>query len=79
VIVGREPDPRRARQRPALLGDVAGGFDLGRMVNGGNSNVQAGGTAGAAIGGGLGWVGGAASDAWSQLGAAEPERTPRAP
>jgi hypothetical protein len=27
----------------------------------------AGGAAGAAIGGGLGWIGGAASDAWNQL------------
>jgi hypothetical protein len=36
---------------PALLDEVAGGFDFGRMVNAGNSNVAAGATAGGAIGG----------------------------
>jgi hypothetical protein len=100
---------------PSQLGDVAGGFDFGRMVNAGNANVEsgakaggaiigaggaiaggiaggtvagaptmglgtvggvlagsaagatAGATAGAALGSGIGWIGGAASDAWSQI------------
>ena len=43
---------------PALLGDVAGGFDFGRMVNAGNGNVATGATAGGAIGGGVGAVAG---------------------
>jgi hypothetical protein len=43
---------------PAQLDEVAGGFDFGRMVNAGNSNVQAGATAGGAIGGTAGAVAG---------------------
>jgi hypothetical protein len=43
---------------PALLDEVAGGFDFGRMVNAGNSNVATGATAGGAIGGGVGAVAG---------------------
>jgi len=34
---------------PALLGDVAGGFDFGRMVNAGNANIESGAKAGGAI------------------------------
>jgi hypothetical protein len=43
---------------PTLLGDVAGGFDFGRMVNAGNSNVATGATAGGAIGGAGGAIAG---------------------
>ncbi|HWU90997.1 MAG TPA: hypothetical protein VN253_27215 [Kofleriaceae bacterium] len=40
------------------LSDVNGGFDFGRMVNAGNSNVATGATAGGAIGGTAGAVAG---------------------
>jgi len=35
----------------AQLGDIAGGFSFGQMVNAGNANVESGAKAGAAIGG----------------------------
>jgi hypothetical protein len=43
---------------PTLLDDVAGGFDFGRMVNAGNSNIASGATAGGALGGTAGAIAG---------------------
>src|SRR5204862_5639738 len=43
---------------PSILDDVNGGFDFGRMVNAGNSNVATGATAGGALGGTAGAIAG---------------------
>jgi hypothetical protein len=43
---------------PTLLDEVAGGFDVGRMVNAGNAGIAPGATAGGALGGTAGAIAG---------------------